>query len=220
MPEKICKENSSGLFFKAIKTTAQLMAYYPLFSFVSILFFISFGWVTVNALYHQKGAHPSSIVITRDTKSSPILFPSSLSFPHSTQTRTTTFKVKKSEQNFRSSSSSQDSSHKLSLQQSTVNTKPVVSSIDPVADIIKNSETENSFNPEQKSLQNMDLNTNLILKIQKGLSNMAYDNINIDGVVTEATHQAILNFERHYHLPETGQPNQKVLNKLQQIGAL
>jgi peptidoglycan hydrolase-like protein with peptidoglycan-binding domain len=60
----------------------------------------------------------------------------------------------------------------------------------------------------------------MVLNIQKGLANMAYTGISIDGFAGEQTRQAILHFEKHYRLPETGEPNAAVLKKLKDIGAL
>lgn len=60
----------------------------------------------------------------------------------------------------------------------------------------------------------------LVMKIQKGLSNIAYADIAVDGVAGEKTRQAIRAFEKHYRLPTTGEPNALVLNKLKEIGAL
>ncbi|TWF54722.1 peptidoglycan-binding domain-containing protein [Neorhizobium alkalisoli] len=62
--------------------------------------------------------------------------------------------------------------------------------------------------------------TNMVLQIQRGLSNIAYSDVEIDGVAGLQTKEAIRRFERHYRLPETGEPNPMVLNKLKAIGAL
>lgn len=60
----------------------------------------------------------------------------------------------------------------------------------------------------------------LVMQIQKGLSNIAYANVGIDGVAGEQTRAAIRHFQKHYRLPETGEPDQAVLKKLREIGAL
>ncbi|MBD8553193.1 peptidoglycan-binding protein [Rhizobium sp. CFBP 8762] len=62
--------------------------------------------------------------------------------------------------------------------------------------------------------------TKLVVTIQRGLSNIAYDGVTVDGVAGEQTRTAIRRFEKHYKLPETGQPNENVLKKLKEIGAL
>lgn len=60
----------------------------------------------------------------------------------------------------------------------------------------------------------------LIMEIQRGLANIAYTDVSIDGVAGEQTRAAIRRFERHYRLPETGEPSEAVLKKLRDIGAL
>ena len=60
----------------------------------------------------------------------------------------------------------------------------------------------------------------MVLQIQRGLANIAYAEVTVDGVAGEQTRAAIRHFERHYRLPETGEPSEKVLKKLQSIGAL
>ncbi|MEQ8479637.1 MAG: peptidoglycan-binding domain-containing protein [Hoeflea sp.] len=60
----------------------------------------------------------------------------------------------------------------------------------------------------------------LVRKIQSGLSNIAYADITVDGVAGAQTKNAIRAFEKHYRLPVTGEPNQAVLDKLLEIGAL
>ncbi len=62
--------------------------------------------------------------------------------------------------------------------------------------------------------------TELVLQIQRGLSNIAYADVAVDGVAGEQTRAAIRRFEKHYRLPETGEPNAMVLKKLKSIGAL
>lgn len=60
----------------------------------------------------------------------------------------------------------------------------------------------------------------LVVEIQRGLSNIAYADVTIDGVAGAQTRAAIRHFEKHYRLPETGEPNENVLKKLRAIGAL
>ncbi len=60
----------------------------------------------------------------------------------------------------------------------------------------------------------------LVMEIQRGLANIAYTDVSIDGVAGEQTRAAIRRFERHYRLPETGEPSETVLKKLRDIGAL
>lgn len=60
----------------------------------------------------------------------------------------------------------------------------------------------------------------LVMEIQRGLANIAYTDVSVDGVAGEQTRAAIRRFERHYRLPETGEPSETVLKKLRDIGAL
>ena len=60
----------------------------------------------------------------------------------------------------------------------------------------------------------------MVLQIQKGLSNIAYTDVEIDGVAGTQTKAAIRRFQKHYRLPETGEPDEIVLQKLKAIGAL
>lgn len=60
----------------------------------------------------------------------------------------------------------------------------------------------------------------LVRQIQLGLSNIAYADIAVDGVAGQQTRTAIGAFEKHYRLPVTGEPNETVLKKLIEIGAL
>jgi peptidoglycan hydrolase-like protein with peptidoglycan-binding domain len=69
-------------------------------------------------------------------------------------------------------------------------------------------------------VQQASFDPGLVMEIQRGLSNMAYKNITIDGVPGDDTRAAIRRFERHYQLPETGEPSAAVLKKLKDIGAL
>jgi peptidoglycan hydrolase-like protein with peptidoglycan-binding domain len=60
----------------------------------------------------------------------------------------------------------------------------------------------------------------MVLQIQKGLANIAYTDVEVDGVAGTQTKAAIRRFQKHYRLPETGEPDEMVLRKLKAIGAL
>jgi peptidoglycan hydrolase-like protein with peptidoglycan-binding domain len=60
----------------------------------------------------------------------------------------------------------------------------------------------------------------LIMDVQRGLINVSYTGIKVDGVVGDKTRAAIRHFQRHYRLPETGEPDMAVLKTLKSIGAL
>ncbi|KQS77449.1 hypothetical protein ASG25_03510 [Rhizobium sp. Leaf384] len=60
----------------------------------------------------------------------------------------------------------------------------------------------------------------MVMAIQRGLSNLAYSDVSIDGVVGDQTRLAIRHFEKHYRLPETGEPSPALLKKMKEIGAI
>ncbi len=60
----------------------------------------------------------------------------------------------------------------------------------------------------------------LVMQIQQGLANLAYVDIAVDGVAGSQTRTAISHFQKHYRLPVSGEPDELVLEKLKQIGAL
>ncbi|QND14964.1 peptidoglycan-binding protein [Rhizobium leguminosarum bv. trifolii] len=93
---------------------------------------------------------------------------------------------------------------------------------DPVAAAIRSAEKTVKTAPSAaKQVPSSEItNVDLVLKIQKGLSNMAYANVGVDGVAGEQTRAAIRHFQKHYNLPEDGEPNQAVLKKLKEIGAI
>jgi peptidoglycan hydrolase-like protein with peptidoglycan-binding domain len=93
---------------------------------------------------------------------------------------------------------------------------------DPVAAAIRSAEkTVKTAPASAKQIPSSELtNVDLVLKIQKALSNMAYANVGVDGVAGEQTRTAIRHFQKHYNLPENGEPNEAVLKKLKEIGAL
>lgn len=88
--------------------------------------------------------------------------------------------------------------------------------IDPVAAAILNAEADRQADKRAE----IPAQSGMVMEIQKGLSNIAYSNIAVDGIAGEQTKAAIRHFEKHYRLPETGTPNEKVLKKLKEIGAL
>ena len=96
------------------------------------------------------------------------------------------------------------------------NVKATKGDIDPVAAAIRNAEIDPQFIPKA----DIPASNEMVMNIQKGLSNLAYADVSIDGVAGEQTRAAIRHFEKHYRLPQTGEPNDKVLKKLKEIGAL
>ncbi|MBW8445434.1 MAG: peptidoglycan-binding protein [Arenimonas sp.] len=100
---------------------------------------------------------------------------------------------------------------------------------DPVAAAIRNASKVVTTAPVNRnatptalpvSLRGTAADAALIMEIQRGLANIAYTDVSVDGVAGEQTRNAIRRFERHYRLPETGEPSEAVLKKLRDIGAL
>ncbi|MFB2550991.1 peptidoglycan-binding domain-containing protein [Ensifer soli] len=87
--------------------------------------------------------------------------------------------------------------------------------IDPVAAAIRDAEgiRELKDSPAAATVE-------LVSSIQRGLANLAYDGIVVDGVAGEQTRAAILRFQKHYRLPPNGEPSLAVLRKMKDIGAL
>ncbi|QAA97022.1 peptidoglycan-binding protein [Agrobacterium tumefaciens] len=96
--------------------------------------------------------------------------------------------------------------------------------IDPVAAAIRKAEAPRpkaepaSLNSSANAAK--PANRELIARIQQGLINIAYADVKVDGVAGQQTRNAIRAFEKHYRLPETGEPSEAVLKKLKSIGAL
>ncbi|MCF3638620.1 peptidoglycan-binding protein [Rhizobium sp. TRM95111] len=88
--------------------------------------------------------------------------------------------------------------------------------VDPVAAAILEAEAD----PEVTAAVPPSLPSEMVMQIQKGLSNIAYGDVTVDGIAGQKTRNAIRHFEKHYRLPETGEPNEMVLGKLKEIGAL
>ncbi|OLP53045.1 hypothetical protein BJF92_18600 [Rhizobium rhizosphaerae] len=95
--------------------------------------------------------------------------------------------------------------------------------IDPVAAAIRAAEN-NPPAPAKiaASASKADLppDPGLVMQIQRGLINLAYGDVTADGVAGDQTRAAIRHFEKHYRLPETGEPSQAVLKKMKAIGAV
>ncbi|MCM2293506.1 peptidoglycan-binding protein [Allorhizobium sp. BGMRC 0089] len=103
------------------------------------------------------------------------------------------------------------------------------SQADPIAAAIRNAEkTLPTPTPVSAQWQNTsppvldaaNADPAMISAIQRGLSHIAYSDLDSPGVYGQKTKAAILHFQRHYHLPVDGQPSPIVLKKLKSIGAL
>ncbi|OOO27028.1 peptidoglycan-binding protein [Agrobacterium salinitolerans] len=93
--------------------------------------------------------------------------------------------------------------------------------IDPVAAAIRKAEKPQvKAEPVSLNSTSKPASRDLIARIQQGLINIAYADVKVDGVAGQQTRNAIRAFEKHYRLPETGEPSEVVLKKLKSIGAL
>ncbi|MDM9620078.1 peptidoglycan-binding protein [Rhizobium sp. S96] len=102
------------------------------------------------------------------------------------------------------------------------NITPAALAEDPVAAAIRSAEksVKTAPTPAKPAPSGALANVDLVLSIQKGLSNMAYTNVGVDGVAGDQTRAAIRHFQKHYSLHEDGEPSEAVLKKLKEIGAL
>lgn len=58
----------------------------------------------------------------------------------------------------------------------------------------------------------------MVMRIQAGLKAFGNEGIDVDGVVGSRTKSAIVEFQSLFGLPETGEPNEALLNKMREIG--
>ena len=96
----------------------------------------------------------------------------------------------------------------------------LITNLDSVAIPQGRPEPETEAMPRPSSLTQPHAGSSMVIDIQTGLGNIAYADIEIDGIADERTREAIADFQRHYRLPVTGEPDPAVLEKLREIGAL
>lgn len=206
------------------------------------LFLGVFGFVTANALWYQSGVHPSPLLRTRDP-ADPDQIPGRKPFFHAQQADAgdvTTFRIERQDDASASPAPRVATSHAsgqtvtaapqpskakpaaaVPAERPVQNSAANASAVDPVAAAIMVAEKDIKTGSAPKAAPSEALKTvNMVMQIQKGLSNIAYSNVSIDGVAGEQTKAAIRRFQKHYRLPETGEPDVAVLKKLQDIGAL
>ncbi|MFP5075752.1 peptidoglycan-binding protein [Rhizobium sp. YIM 134829] len=94
--------------------------------------------------------------------------------------------------------------------------KPSRGELDPVAAAIRAADGASLAVPKA----DVPASDATVMAIQRGLKNLAYTEVRVDGMAGEQTRAAIRHFEKHYRLPETGEPNPAVLKKMKEIGAL
>ena len=200
-------------------------------------FVVVFSFVAANALWYQPGTHPSPLLRTRDAGSSNAIAGRRASFPMQADAgNVTTFRIERPGADAASPSSAGQAGVKTAAAKMQVRgggpTVPVArpredvtsltANADPVAAAILTAEKtiKTGSTPRAKPPSEAVNSIDLVMKIQKGLSNIAYSDVSIDGVAGDQTRAAIRRFQKHYQLPETGQPDIAVLKKLQDIGAL
>lgn len=183
-------------------------------------FIVVFSFVAANALWYQPGGHPSPFLKTRSADNS-LGFTATQPEPHDV----TTFVIERQEEGEELPEITDvtpgerpfDEVAKVIEQKPATTAKPVAEEeADPVAAAIMEAEAD----PAVTSAVAKPVPSDMVMKIQKGLSNIAYTDIAVDGLIGEKTRVAIRHFEKHYRLPVTGEPNPQVLAKLRDIGAL
>jgi len=180
-------------------------------------FVVVFSFVAANALWYQPGGHPAPFLKTRSAGNS-LGFAATRPEPHDV----TTFVIERQDEDeaLPEIPAVTPGERPFDEVAKVVEDKPAKSAAeeegDPVAAAIMAAEAD----PAVTSAVSRPVPSELVMKIQKGLSNIAYTDIAVDGLIGEKTRTAIRHFEKHYRLPVTGEPNEQVLAKLKDIGAL
>ena len=183
----------------------------------SCAFLVVFSFVAANALWYQPGGHPAPFLKMRSADNS-LGFSAARPEPHDV----TTFLIEREgeEEPLPEVTDVTPAERPFDEVAKVVEARPARSGAevedDPVAAAIMEAEAD----PAVTSAVAKPVASDLVMKIQKGLSNIAYTDIAVDGLIGEKTRTAIRHFEKHYRLPVTGEPNAAVLAKLKDIGAL
>ncbi len=72
----------------------------------------------------------------------------------------------------------------------------------------------------EKTPEASEFNAAIVARIQKGLHEFGYDDVEVDGVMGSQTRYAIERFQRRFDLDVTGEPDVTTLQKLVSIGLL
>lgn len=175
-------------------------------------FLVVFSFIAANALWYQPGGHPAPFLKMRSADNS-LGFTAAMPEPQDV----TTFVIEREEeQDLPEVSDVTPAERPFDEVAKVIERQPAQDEGDPVAAAIMEAEAD----PAVTSAVARPAPSDLVMKIQKGLSNIAYTDIAVDGLIGEKTRTAIRHFEKHYRLPVTGQPNEQVLAKLKDIGAL
>lgn len=219
-----------------------LIGRHPSIAGGTMAFVVVFSFVAANALWYQPGTHPSPLLRTRDPAAPNAIAGRRAYFPmQSGASNVTTFRIERPEDNAEALPAAAPAlappqpvkavAAKMPARPGA--TVPVArpredvssgqANADPVAAAILSAEKTIKTSPgpiPRKPIPEVASTVNLVAQIQKGLSNIAYSDVSIDGVAGDQTRAAIRRFQKHYQLPETGQPDNAVLKKLHDIGAL
>ncbi|WP_411035117.1 peptidoglycan-binding domain-containing protein [Shinella sp. BYT-45] len=180
-------------------------------------FLVVFSFVAANALWYQPGGHPAPFLKMRSADNS-LGFTATKPQPHDV----TTFVIERLDEGEELPEVTDVTPAERPFDEvaTIIEKQPAKTQAgeegDPVAAAILEAEAD----PAVTSAVARPAPSDLVMKIQKGLSNIAYTDIAVDGLIGEKTRTAIRHFEKHYRLPVTGEPNEQVLEKLKDIGAL
>lgn len=64
------------------------------------------------------------------------------------------------------------------------------------------------------------LNAAIVSKIQRGLNEFGFNEVDVDGIIGSQTRRAISDFQKQFNLDVTGEPGKDILEKLVEIGVL
>ena len=205
----------------ALSALGGLVARHPGTVGGTAAFIVVFSFVAANALWYQPGGHPSPFLKTRSADNS-LGFTATRPEPHDQ----TTFVIERLEEGEALPEVTDVTPAERPFDEvaSLIEKQPAAAGTqasakdeaDPVAAAILRAEAD----PGVTSAVARPVPSELVMQIQKGLSNIAYTDIAVDGLIGEKTRTAIRHFEKHYRLPVTGEPNEQVLAKLKDIGAL
>lgn len=211
-------QSRPNIVIAGLASLGGLIARYPSVVGGGCAFVVVFSFVAANALWYQPGGHPSPLLKTRSANNS-LGFTATRPEPHDV----TTFVIEREgeDQELPEVTTIMPAERPFDKVASLIEKQPAQAQkaeddTDPVAAAIMAAEAD----PAVTSAVQRPATSELVMKIQKGLSNIAYADIAVDGLIGEKTRSAIRHFEKHYRLPVTGEPNEQVLAKLKDIGAL
>jgi hypothetical protein len=201
----------------------------------STAFVVVFSFIAANALWYQPGSHPSPMFRTRDPNAN-IMAVRKAFFHTPNDAGVTTFRIERAigatepsgtagaaalPVRQLASKSASTGGPKVPAPRPQEDVTSLAAAADPVAAAILKAEksVKTALTPKRPQNDALDA-VDMVMQIQKGLRNIAYSDVSVDGVAGDQTRAAIRRFQKHYQLPETGEPDMAVLQKLRDIGAL